>query len=236
MKHSDTITKVATAIAGAQAELQNVTADASNPHFRSKYASLPALLDTVRPVLAKHGLALVQLPIGADGRVGIETILMHASGEWIGAELTVRPVKDDPQGAGSALTYCRRYSLAAALAIGQEDDDGNAASGRNGNQGRAARHSTDDWVAQKSTHRPERAATDTTPPARSDTISESQAKRLHAIVHSEIDAAGWNVNEGRAAVKRLLSERGYESSKDIKRAEYDRVIEDIRAIFNMEPN
>jgi hypothetical protein len=123
--------KLAAAIVKVQAALENVTKDAVNPHFKSHYASLPHILDTVRPVLAAHGLAIVQWPCTSDdGRIGIRTTILHESGEQMEHVFTVRPSKDDPQGAGSAISYCRRYALAAVLNIGQDDDDGEAASVR----------------------------------------------------------------------------------------------------------
>lgn len=128
MRTSDSIQKVSKALVAAQAELDNVTTDAVNPHFRSRYASLPTIIDMVRPVLAKHGLALVQMPLSDDGCVGVETIVLHDSGEYLSDKLMVRPSKADPQGAGSAITYCRRYALAAFMNLGQEDDDGNESS------------------------------------------------------------------------------------------------------------
>src|SRR5262245_28008968 len=119
MEMSDSIAKVSAALVKAVGELENVVADANNPHFKSKYASLPALLDVVRPVLAKNGLALIQTPISYDtGRIGIETMVLHSSGEWISNEFLVSPSKNDPQGAGAAVTYCRRYALVSILGIG----------------------------------------------------------------------------------------------------------------------
>lgn len=130
MDSSEQVEKVSAALVLAVGEMQNATFDARNPHFGSRYTSLPALLDLVRPILAKHGLAAVQLATSAEGgRVGVETILLHASGQYLSSVIAVTPQKQDPQGAGSAITYCRRYALAAALGIGsEEDDDGNEAS------------------------------------------------------------------------------------------------------------
>src|SRR5574340_1178249 len=130
MDRSEQIEEVSAALVGACGELHNVAKDAENPYFSSRYASLPAILDAVRPVLAKHGLSVIQLPRNhpESSAVGVETILLHASGQYLSQTILVRPAKDDPQGVGSAITYCRRYALAAALGIGQEDDDGNAAS------------------------------------------------------------------------------------------------------------
>jgi len=118
MDSSENVEKVSAALVAALADARNVALDAVNPHFRSRYASLPAMLDAVRPILAKHGLAAVQLAVSEpDGRVGVETILLHASGQYLASRILVMPTKGDPQGAGSALTYCRRYALAAALGI-----------------------------------------------------------------------------------------------------------------------
>jgi hypothetical protein len=128
MQHSDTIKALAGALAKAQAEIGNATKNANNPHFKSMYADLAEVVNTVRPVLARHGLAVAQFPGFADGVVSVETILTHESGEWLAGTSAAPVVKADPQGVGSAITYLRRYSLAAVCGIAQEDDDGNAAS------------------------------------------------------------------------------------------------------------
>lgn len=136
MKQSDSIAKLAAALVAAQADIKAVGKDSTNPHFRNRYASLDSIIDMVRPALAKHGLAVVQggtTPhtdeAGVVRAFTVETMLIHSSGEWIlnGAILPV--AKADPQGAGAALTYGRRYSLSALLSIStDEDDDGNHAS------------------------------------------------------------------------------------------------------------
>jgi hypothetical protein len=126
MTHSESIAALAAALAAAQGELAPVAFDRDNPFFKSRYATLTALREAMRPVFAKHGLSIIQ-GAGPDG--GIETTILHASGEWItAAGLPMRPVKDDPQGIGSLLTYARRYGLAAAAGlVADEDDDGNGA-------------------------------------------------------------------------------------------------------------
>ena len=129
MRTSDQINEIAAALAKAQGEIQNVVKDAKNPHFKSDYATLDAITDTVRPVFAKHGLAVVQIPAFADGIVTVETMLTHSSGQWIAGDAGSPIQKADPQGVGSATTYLRRYSLAGIAAIAQTDDDGNVASG-----------------------------------------------------------------------------------------------------------
>ncbi len=130
MKTSDNITKIAAAMVAMQAGAQHANFDSKNPHFKSKYASLAEVIDTVRPVLAKHGLAVIQLPAFREniGHV-LCTRIVHESGEWIEDEMRLNPVKDDPQGLGSNLTYARRYSLPGVCLIASEDDDdANAAS------------------------------------------------------------------------------------------------------------
>jgi hypothetical protein len=128
---SETIKELATALAKAQAEMPAAIKDKNNPAFKgTKYADLGAIWDACRGVLTSNGLSVMQMPEEAgDGRVGLTTILLHASGEYIGNSISTRIVKDDPQGVGSGLTYLRRYALAAFVGVvADEDDDGNAAS------------------------------------------------------------------------------------------------------------
>jgi hypothetical protein len=130
--HSDKIDELAKALTAAQAKLKPAVKDAVNPHFRSKYADLGAVTDAARPVLAANGLCYAQTFGDSNGEtVTICTTLMHTSGQWIRSALTLKPTKPDPQGIGSAITYGRRYGLAAILGIvADDDDDGNGASRR----------------------------------------------------------------------------------------------------------
>ena len=130
MNHSESIKQIAAALAAFQAEVKDPARDGENPHFRSKYVQIDGLLAAVRPILSKHGLSVVQ-STGGDGQdISVTTEIMHTSGEWIRTDaLILKAVKADPQGAGSAVTYGRRYSLSAALGVAwDDDDDGNAAS------------------------------------------------------------------------------------------------------------
>lgn len=122
---------LAKALLAAQKEMPAVKPDAVNPHFRSKFVSLGHLIAKVRPVLNKHGLMVAQFPAAQfqTGAPTLVTILLHESGERMEYEAPLLLSKQDPQGLGSALTYMKRYALAAALGIAdQEDDDGNAGS------------------------------------------------------------------------------------------------------------
>ena len=129
MNKSESITALAKALTKFQAEVSNPKNTAINPHFKSKYAPLQDILALVRPVLSKYGLSVVQFPSGNGQDIIISTILMHESGEWLEADpLTLKADKPTAQGAGSAITYGRRYTLSAILGISSEDDnDGNIA-------------------------------------------------------------------------------------------------------------
>ena len=138
------IGKVSAAYVAAFAEMTNAVKDRSNPHLGNDYATLESVLAAVRPVLAKHGLAVYQAPAEITVKspelttIAVVTVLLHASGEQIAirTEVPVAPGFDkrsgksviDAQRAGSAITYARRYALAAVCGITQTDDDGNGAS------------------------------------------------------------------------------------------------------------
>ena len=129
MQKSETIGALMAALSKAQAEMKNPSFDSVNPHFKSKFASLANVRDTITPALTKHGLAVTQLTGNDnDGRPCVETVLGHSSGEWIASTFTVPVAKADAHGAGSAITYARRYALMAIVGVvGDEDDDANQA-------------------------------------------------------------------------------------------------------------
>lgn len=121
--------KLANALVDAQEEMPKVEPDAVNPHFKSKFVSLDHLIAKTRPVLNKHGLAIVQSPSHIDGQPALTTTIYHTSGEAVTSVMPLLLAGSDMQKLGAALTYARRYAWAAALGIaGEEDDDGNAAS------------------------------------------------------------------------------------------------------------
>lgn len=125
---SESIGNLALALAKAQGEMGAAAKDANNPHFKSRYADLASIMDACRAPLAKHGLAVSQLPCREnDGSVGLTTILLHESGEFLGSSLTARPAQENPQVVGSLLTYLRRYALAAIVGVVSDDDDGETA-------------------------------------------------------------------------------------------------------------
>ena len=124
MKHSDELKNIAKALAKFQADIKDPARDKDNPYFQSKYVALDGLLDAVRPVLAANGLSFIQSPVSNGQHMGVATLLMHESGEWIESDpFMLHAVKNDPQAGGSAITYARRYSLSSVLGVAWDDDD-----------------------------------------------------------------------------------------------------------------
>ncbi|MHB0965989.1 MAG: ERF family protein [Bellilinea sp.] len=130
MNKSNMIKELATALSKAQSELAAAPFNAVNPFLKNKYADLGSIIETSRPILAKYGLAVSQLTVTEDDKVGITTILMHQSGEWLESTASLATGeergKSSAQVAGSIITYLRRYSLASILGMyADEDTDGN---------------------------------------------------------------------------------------------------------------
>jgi hypothetical protein len=123
------LTKLAPALVALQADLKPIAKTATNPFFKSKYAPLSEVMESIQPLLAKHKLAVSQFVTHLNGASALRTILIHESGQLLQDIQPLLLVKQDPQGQGSAITYARRYGLMAVLgAVADEDDDGNAAS------------------------------------------------------------------------------------------------------------
>lgn len=127
MNKSEGIDAIAAALVKAHAEINGVVKSATNPFFKSKYATLEAVTDAIKAPLLKHGIVVVQGVQDAENGVAIETMLLHSSGQWISSTLRLPASKEDAQGYGSAITYGRRYGLMAICGVPAEDDDGNAA-------------------------------------------------------------------------------------------------------------
>lgn len=130
MKYSENLTNLAAALKVVQLHITPVVKDSRNPHFNSTFASLDGIMESVRPLLAGHGLCIVQgggSPVSnAEGNVvgiSVETMLLHESGEYITSSIVLPVERPSPQTIGSAITYGRRYGVAAVLALATEDDD-----------------------------------------------------------------------------------------------------------------
>ena len=178
--------ELSAAMALAFAKIEGAIKGKTNPAFRSKYADLAAVVDAVKPALAEHGLWFRQITHPADGGVCVETVIHHSSGESLACgPLFVPASKQDAQGFGSALTYCRRYSLMAAFGVPAEDDDGNAA------------------VASKPANKPPVAINDTEGTMVLDSLREAAMGGLDAlqarfkkIPNSATKAAVWERHQG----------------------------------------
>lgn len=192
MKTSETTAKVFAALIAAQAEIPAIHRDRENSHFRNKYATLDAIVDAVRPVLARHGLAVmsgVSVPHTSEAGTllafAVSTRLVHTSGEWVESSVILPIAKNDPQGAGSAVTYGRRYSLSALLSLAtDDDDDGEQAVGRDAPAKPATRAS-----APAEAKRPAPAAA----PAKAAVATNSYGDPLCPVCHGKM----WDNREGK---------------------------------------
>ena len=134
MEKSDSIIELAKALNKAQAEFKPAKKSGFNPFHKNKYSDLSDIIDSIRNPLAKYGLSYCQFPIGNNNEYGVETILMHSSGEWLSEKIMLKPKEINPQAAGSAISYARRYALQGILGIPTEDDDANSATSLNKNK------------------------------------------------------------------------------------------------------
>ena len=129
MNKSESISNLAKALCKAQNEMGGAVKDAKNPFFKSNYADLTAVIKAIKEPFANNGLSYSQFPVTSEGGggVGVVTVLMHSSGEWLDSDFYLPLAKKDPQGCGSAITYARRYALQAMAGIPTADDDAEAA-------------------------------------------------------------------------------------------------------------
>ncbi len=163
MKISESISNLGKSLVAFNGEIQKIAHDGRNPQFRSKYVTLDALIEATKPILQKHGLSVLQIPLsGEQDQVGVKSLLLHESGEFIESEpLFMTPqrmkkggeyeVAKDAQAAGSTISYLRRYSYQAILNLSTgEDDDGESAVGRGSD---SARENTTESSADRPSRR-----------------------------------------------------------------------------------
>lgn len=209
---SESIVNLAKAMVAFNTEMKIIEKDAKNPHFKNNYATLDTIVDEVRPLLAKHGLFIMQFPGGDGEKYTLRSMLVHESGEWIESEpLTMRPVKNDPQGIGSCTTYARRYSLSAMLSLNTgEDDDGNEAS----QPGKQPQQASQSYQPSKQQSAP------TAPTGGVKLVTESQSK----LLYNRMRAAGLGVD-------RLSDFLGYEvkDTKQVHFPDMNKILEWIEA-------
>lgn len=232
---SQNIGELAKALAAAQGQMEAARKDTKNPFYGKSYSTLAACWDAVRDQLANNGLAVSQLPFEDGDRIGVETILMHSSDQWVSSSLSMTPVREkkgegfiaayDPQAAGSTITYLRRYSLAAIVGIAQEDDDGNAGSGKN------------DKKPEGSTKPPSKSATKEpakqAPPPRTDFHSMTPEKKAQFIVSRIAEAVA--ITDPQEGLKKLADIAGRPGLKELDEMGLARVrqaLQDGENVFN----
>jgi hypothetical protein len=189
---SPTIGALALALSKAQAVIQPAIKDKNNPFFKSKYADLSNIWDAIRKPLTDNELSVIQ-----TSQIGVlVTILAHSSGEWVKSYYPINPTKDDPQGIGSAITYARRYALAAIAGASTEDDDGNEASMPNQGQGDSRKAYQPAGLASTV---PVYTDTPAAPPVKSYPATDfSKLPFAYALPHTK---AGYNMDQKRAVAK-----------------------------------
>lgn len=224
MNHSETIGKLAEALSRAQAEMHAAKFNSVNPFLKNNYADLGSIIDTAKPTLGKYGLAVTQHPFNDGDRVGVETVLTHASGEWISSSLSL-PLADEKgksgaQVAGSIITYLRRYTLSAVLGMySDEDTDGNS--------------------EPKPAELKPREAKPVEKPAEAKAVSESETmtiERACAIVNSEGVKYGEIPSEKLQAMVLGINKGLKNGIDDAKRAEYNEKKQAIAVILKARAN
>lgn len=212
MKKSDDIKDLAQALCKAQSEMKPAQKSATNPFFKSRYADLSDIWEVCKEPLARNGLALLQVPGFEEGQSTIETMLVHSSGQWISGVCLVKPLKTDPQSMGSAITYMRRYSLAALVGVVTDDDDGDAASTReNATQGKGG--------ALTGVSRPTTAS-------QADWERKFASDKQITAIHAMSKKAGFKPEEMK---DKILMNFGKHSSKDLSQKEASHLINELKA-------
>jgi len=207
MYSSGELNALAESLAKAQGVMVPAKKGAENPFFKSKYADLASVWDVCRGPLSENGLSIVQaIAVPAPGETILQTILLHTSGQLIVSSYPVKPVKDDPQGMGSAITYARRYALMAMIGIAPEDDDGES----------AVRRAPKDGPVEKKASTSSVLATD------------AQIRKLH------IDAKGSGLDE--AGFHDLIHQKfGVKSSKELTKVAASALIESFQKVEESSP-
>ena len=206
MAQSETIGKLAEALAKAQGQIVNASRDKENPFFKSKYADLASVWGACREALSANGLSVVQTTEIADAVV-LTTQLLHSSGEWISGQLSVVPGKKDPQGIGSAITYLRRYGLAAIVGVATEDDDAES----------ATVHSAPAGPGTTSAPRPSTNET-------YHGVTNQQAQRIFSLGDSRAKELGLTIKRsGEGIVRQVYESMGIANTSAIPLDRYDEV-------------
>jgi hypothetical protein len=235
--YSEKLDALAKALAAAQGKFKPIRKTGKNPHFNSHFATYNDLKEGTDEALIENGLSVSHYPISDSGEVGVVTVLLHSSGQFILSRLMMKPSRPGPQEAGSIITYFKRYGRACVLGIeGELDDDGNSESIPNGNSESIPNGNSESIPKEKSQevrydYTPAKPTNPVNPapkqeiranPAKAgEPISEAQGKRLFALSKS----AGWDINEVRDYISLAF---GYTSTKEISRGDYETICTTIQ--------
>ena len=205
---SESIKEIATALSNFQGKMTAVKKDSINPFYKSKYASLDTIWETIRKPLSENGLSVAQTMDVDNDKSVMETTLYHTSGEWISGTQLVNPVKNDPQGLGSAITYARRYSLSAILGLVSDDDDDANTATKPAQEAKAPVNTVSPPVET---------------PQRSEGITPPQTKKIHATAKDK----GLSPEEARAYMQKTFKKN---STKELTKDEASTMIEFLNEI------
>lgn len=243
MKHSESISAIAKALAEFQAEVSDPVMDENKDYVTKtgrkinlKYASIKSIMKTVRPVLAKHSIAVMQEPKTEGNRVTITTILMHSSGEWIEFEpFSMNANSALAQEIGSATTYAKRYSIAAILGLGsEEDDDGNGATeGIDMQNGKPVKKQNEKQEAKPAQANPPKqsqaqSAQPQEPPKHQNVRPAQQNAQQGDGITKEMQQALFHAAKGNTdIVKEVLMNHAYVATAEIKKWDYEGILQEI---------
>lgn len=195
--HSAELNELAAALTKAQALIEGAKEDSSNPFFKSKYADLSSVWAACKTPLSTNGLSIVQTVETENDKPFLVTMLLHTSGQWVKSFMPIIVTKNDPQSFGSAVTYCRRYALAAIVGVCPADDDAEEAM----------------KGVRNPAPRPIRM-----PPKAPETISPDkivgQQEQIEALL-----------NQDKEAYEKLLNHLSIKELDEINPVDYERVIE-----------
>ena len=204
MNRSESISKLAVSLVKFNSEVSKIAKDAKNPFFKSNYVTLDKLIEATRPILQENGLVVMQSPLSKeDGSIGIQTLLIHESGEFIESEpIFMKPAKaNDPQQAGSIISYMRRYSYQAILNLNTgEDDDANKSTSE---EDKKSKLNNKSYSNNKE-------------------LSEAQLKRMYVI--------GKNAGYENSKVDSMINQKYNKKACDKTKEEYDNVVEGLQKI------
>jgi len=218
------------ALSKAQAEIAGAAKDSTNPFFNSNYADLQSVWDACRGPLVKNGLCVIQTTELVGDVLFLKTTLAHSSGQYIFGMLPIKPVKQDPQALGSALTYGRRYALAAMVGVYQTDDDAESAMGGYEPQDKP---NVSKPIITRNAELNKSVTPIVEPKNPVNPLAEAPSEVTQGQIGMLIKKAqekGWSTDQLKGYIKKAF---GHETSKTIKKAEYQLLMIVVETPYNI---